>query len=114
MEEVFDPFELPEEEHSLERHLSAPGQSSVNKVAAKMEHSILKIVRERLTALGLAQIPPSAVSVLASKLAHQAREQAVRSITPRAVARAILAPTSGYKSTSPASEEVSQNLSPKA
>jgi hypothetical protein len=56
-----------------------------------MEHSsVSHIVRERLAALGLAQIPPGALEILSRKLAGHLRNLAAKSITPRAVARAVL------------------------
>lgn len=61
-----------------------------------MEHSsVLRITRERLSELGLAQIPQPAITFLVAKLATQVRGMAARSITTRTVARAILttAPT---------------------
>lgn len=57
-----------------------------------MEHvSIPLIVRERLAALGLAQLPPAALAILADKLTAQVRTLAGRTISARAVARAVLA-----------------------
>ncbi len=57
-----------------------------------MEHpSVSYIVRERLTALGLAQIPPRALAILAQKLEEHLRRIAAKTITPRAAARALLA-----------------------
>jgi hypothetical protein len=56
-----------------------------------MEHSsVSHIVRERLAVLDLAQIPPGALAILIRKLEGQLRKFAEKSITPRAVARAVL------------------------
>jgi len=68
--------------------------------------TIPRIVRERLAALGLSQLPPAAVTHLVAKLAAQVRTQAARSITPRAVARAVLASAPVAKSSSQPVPEV--------
>jgi hypothetical protein len=52
--------------------------------------SISQIVREQLAALTLDKIPPLAVAILSQKLESQLRKFATKSITPRAVARAVL------------------------
>jgi hypothetical protein len=52
--------------------------------------SVSQIVRERLAALSLNQIPPRAIAILSQKLEGQLRNFAAKSITPRAVARAVL------------------------
>lgn len=72
----------------------APGtrQKSAHGHCSEMENaSISHIVRERLTALGLAQIPPGALAILIRKLEGQVRNFAAKTITPRAAARAVLA-----------------------
>jgi hypothetical protein len=53
--------------------------------------SISHIVRERLAALNLTQIPPRALAILSRKLEGQLRRIAEKTITPRATARAVLA-----------------------
>lgn len=53
--------------------------------------SISHIVRERLAALNLAQIPPRALAILSRKLEGHLRRIAEKTITPRATARAVLA-----------------------
>lgn len=53
--------------------------------------SVSHIVRERLAALDLAQIPPRALAILAQKLEGHLRRIAAKTITPRAAARAVLA-----------------------
>jgi len=77
-----------------------------------MDISILRITRERLTTLGLAQIPPAAVEILTAKLAAQLRIQASKVITPRAVARAILAAATVSKQISQPALNLPLNLSP--
>lgn len=67
--------------------------------------SVIHFVRERLDQLGLAQLPLGAVHLLAEKLAHQIRLQAVRSITPRAVARAILSSASSVQKSTQLSQK---------
>ena len=52
--------------------------------------TILRIVKERLLLLDLAQIPKPAEALLAEKLLSRTRDLASRSITPKAVTRAIL------------------------
>ena len=72
----------------------APGtrQKSAHGHCTGMENaSVSHIVRERLTALGLAQIPPGALAILIRKLEGQVRNFAAKTITPRAAARAVLA-----------------------
>lgn len=83
-------------------------------VPRKGEISITKIVRERLATLGLSQIPTGALALLAQKLSLHTQNQALRSITPRAVARAILATTSPVTTTSHCTKEVAQSPKPTA
>lgn len=52
--------------------------------------TILGIVKEHLLRLDLSQIPKPAEALLAEKLLSRTRDFASRSITPKAVARAIL------------------------
>ena len=117
MNEIFLPFELneiPDEQLFSEKCPPPVDQKRFNPIPPKMENSILRIVRERLTSLGLAQLPPSAVAFLAEKLASQAEAQALRSITPRSVARAILATTTTKKNGTPSTQNATTELSQKA
>ncbi len=75
----------PAKKASGTRQKSAHGHSS-----GMDNTSVSHIVRERLAALGLAPIPPGALEILSRKLAGQLRNLAAKSITPRAVARAVL------------------------
>jgi len=80
----------------------APGtrQKSAHGHSSGMDNaSVSQIVRERLAALGLAQIPPGALAILTRKLEGQLRNFAAKSITPRAVARAVLSSAQARAST---------------
>lgn len=82
-------------------------------ITPRMELSIRHIVREQLASIGLSKLPASAVAVLASKLAAQARSQAAHSITPRAAARALLSAACVLKTGSHRAPTVAKNLSPR-
>lgn len=105
---------VPNSVSYTETHPTSSRRNRFNDNTPRQELSILRIVQERLTTLGLAQLPPAAITFLAGNLASQVRIQAARTITARSVARAILAASSSSRSASPDSKEESQNLSPKA
>lgn len=71
---------------------SRPRQKSPHGHHNEMENtSVSEVVLERLASLGLAQIPPGALAILAQKLEGHLRRIASKTITPRATARAVLA-----------------------
>jgi len=114
MEDEFISNYIPDGELFLEKVTAPLDPKRFNPIPPRMELSILRIIRHRLNSLGLSQIPPTAVTFLAAKLASQAEAQALRSITPRSVARAILATTPAQKNGSPSTQNDTEKLSQKA
>ena len=114
MEDEFISNYIPDGELFLEKVTAPLDPKRFNPIPPRMELSIIRIIRHRLNSLGLSQIPPSAVTFLAEKLASQAEAQALRSITPRSVARAILATTTTKKNGTPSTQNATTELSQKA
>ncbi len=75
-----------------EKKAGSPRQNPSHRHHSRMENaSVPQIVRERLAALNLNQIPPRALAILSRKLEGHLRRIAEKTITPRATARAVLA-----------------------